>query len=353
MLALKEKLTGCGRFLLLACALVGTCADTAHAGAEGRVLLLEAPEEPSGLLTALQIQLSGLAEPQSVPQPRAASAPQQIEAASRLTRDQGALAAVWVDPPLDRASGAVMLYVVGEREGRALVEVVRVPGDRGPELERTLALKVREVVAELQRAAAAAPVAAQLLPAEPIAPEPEPELPEASWQPLLALGMKLGSQPGLGLARWGLTAGAGPSLASRDLRLSGVLYGDWFPPRDVDRLGDHVRYWELGATLLAHAQLRLPGLWLGASLGPRLLWLQAEGRTVLEASGSAYSNAIWGVAFGVDAEWPLTAYLGLAADLQIEGLSVREHLRVNEQQVVDVGRFRARLGISLVLHPGS
>ena len=33
-----------------------------------------------------------------------------------------------------------MLYVVGEQAGRALVDVVQVPGTEGPELDRALAL---------------------------------------------------------------------------------------------------------------------------------------------------------------------------------------------------------------------
>jgi len=359
--------------LALACGLVGAWAHTTAHAAEPRLLVLEPPGPPSGLLTALQIQLFGLAEPERVVQPLAASPPEQIQAGSALARSRHALASVWVDPPLTHRAGVVLLYVVGEREGRALVEVVRVPGERGPALERTLALKVREVVVELRRSAASTeavasgPSAAQLqqpAPPPPTAasappeqgPEPaaaasaeQPPPAAAAWSALLALGPRLGSQPLLGLSRWGIGLGAGPALGFSRWRFAGVLSADWFPARHSELPGDRVRFWELDAAFVLQAQCLFGPVWLGARVGPQLIYLDASGTTASGATGSPYSNAIWGVAFGVDAELPLSPKVALALDLQLQGLASHERFAVNGRELVDAGQLRLRTGLSLVL----
>jgi hypothetical protein len=356
----------------LACGLVGLWAQAAHA-AEPRLLLVEPPGPASGLLTALQIQLTGLAAPERVVQPLAASAADQIQAGSSLARSRHALASVWIDPPLSRPSGVVMLYVVGEREGRALIEVVRVPGERGPALERTLALKVREVVAELRRAPRSAPAATQLQvprPAPPTAasepvgappPPPAPQSAEAAavppppsaarWSGFLGLGPRLGSQPRLGLSRWGFGLGAGPALTLRAWRFAGLLSADWLPVRRSERSQDRVRFWELDAALMMQVQRNLGPIWLGARIGPQLIYLDASGTTGLGETGQPYNRLIWGMAFGVDAEWPLARAFGLAADLQLQTLASHERFTVNGYELVDAGRLRVRMGLSLVLRP--
>jgi hypothetical protein len=351
----------------LAWGLVAAWAQPAHA-AEPTLVLVEPPGSRSGLLTALQIQLTGLAQPERVVQPMAASPAEQIQQGSALARSRQALASVWVDPPLHRPAGVVMLYVVGEREGRALVEVLSVPGERGPALERTLALKVREIVAELRRgmdsaqAMPSGPSAAQLQPPPPPPPatanadSPPPSAAAAgqapptaaSWSGLLAVGPRLGSQPLLGLTRWGIGLGAGPSLTMQPWRFAGVLSADWYPARESAFAGDRVRFWELDAALFAQAQCLFGPVWLGMRIGPQLIYLDAAGETAFGQTGT-HNNAIWGVAFGVDAEWPLTAQLSLGLDLQVQGLATHERFTVNGKQLVDAGQLRMRSGLSLLL----
>jgi hypothetical protein len=360
---LKKNRVNCW-VLALACGLVGVWAQIAHA-AEPRLLLLEPPGSTSGLLTALRIQLVGLCEAERVVQPLAASAPEQIQAGTDLARSQHALASVWVDPPLSHTSDVVLLYVVGEREGRALVEAVRVHGARGPDLERTLALKVREVIAEMRRSQ----TAAALLPAsaatatgsappsmtKDTAPPPRAAgsttPPTAAWQAVLALGARLGSQPRLGLARWGLGLSVGPVLAQSGWRFEGLLSASWFPAVTSELGGDRVRFWELATAVSAHAQRRVGPVWMGAHVDPQLVWLDASGTTARGVSGAPYSRGIWGVALGADAEWPLGPQLALDADLQLQVLTSRERFTVNQRELVDIGQLRVRFGLSLVLRP--
>jgi hypothetical protein len=336
-------------------------------------LVLESHGAAGGLLSALQIQLSGVAVPERLAVPAAPSAAESIERGSQLVRAHGALAAVWVERA--RAPGPVVLYVVGEREGRALVEVVRVAGDRGPELDRAIALKVREFVAAVQRGQAARPEAAQLLQPE-AAPIPQPsaapESPAAAsesepppdgarsaedaaetarstptWATLAAVGVRLGSQPALGLGRWGFGVTAGPVLQLNRLRLAAALAFDVFPSIRVENAGDQVRFWEWAFGAALHAQLRVGAIWLGARAGPQLVGLNAQAQTRGGTPGAAEPTS-WSLLTGIDAEIPLTLHVSLATSFQLQTLARRLHLDVNDASLVDVGRVRARIALDLL-----
>jgi hypothetical protein len=361
----------------LTCVLV--CAGTASTyAAEARVLLLESHGPSGGLFTALQIQLSGVASPERVAVPASPNMAEGIERGSQLVREHGAIAAVWVER--GRTPGPAVLYVVGEKEGRALVEVVRVPGDRGPELERTIALKVREFVAAIQRGQAARAEAAQLLQPEPPQPqaagsgqapasetlepeqhsEPQPEpgrnedLQEATtgapaWATALAIGVRLGSQPDLGLGRWGFGLTGGPVLELNGLRLAAALHFDAFPSVEVERAGgDLVRFWEWAFGAALHAQVHTGAIWLGGRAGPELVGLDAYGRTGSGREGPRQQPTSWALHAALDAEIPLSHYINLAASLQLQALAQRLKLDVNRHSLVDIGRLRARIGLDLL-----
>src|SRR5947207_9628285 len=137
------------------------------ARADDRVLLVE--DTPGGarrLVSALRIQLTGAAQVAARPAPRARNTPERIRAATALVRVEDALLVVWAEGPIELPDGSsqAILYAVGQREGRALLEVVRVPGGRGPDMDRTLALKVRSMVDDLQRSRRESPSEAMLEP---------------------------------------------------------------------------------------------------------------------------------------------------------------------------------------------
>jgi hypothetical protein len=371
--------------LLLVGALVGGWAPPAHAE-EPRVLVLEPSGAPKGFLVALQIQLSGLATPTRHIVKPLPSAAESIDRASQLVRDARALAAVWVDRGgrgHRRASGGpVIVYVVGERQGRALIEVVRVPGDRGPELDRTVALKVHELVAAMQRGQAARAEAAQLLQTEqppptaaPVpavarveeaptttSPQPsaalpaeQPEQSEEDWSPAAPIwtafgfaGVRLGSQPDLGLSRWGLGFGAGPVLALHTVRLAIALGFEAFPSVTVERDRQRADFWEWTASAMLLAQVQAGSLWLGARAGPQVVGLSAHGTTRENTPGEA-SATEWALGLGLDAEVPLTRFVSLLAGLQVQALVHRLVFTVNDARLVDSGFVRARVGLDLAV----
>jgi hypothetical protein len=245
-----------------------------------------------------------------------------------------------------------------------MIEVVRVPGDHGPDLDRTIALKVRELVAAMRRGQAARPEAAQLLQvaepvsealppsaAQPTAASPS-EQSEATgglpptWGTLAFAGVRLGSQPALGLGRWGFGLGAGPRLELRELRVAVLLAFDMFPSIEVEGASDRIRFWEWAASPALHAQRRTGAIWLGARLGPQLVGLGARGTTRGGVAGSATPTS-WALIVGLDADVMLTSRVSLIAGVQLQALASRLHLAVNAQDLVDLGRVRARIGLDL------
>lgn len=358
MRGLKEKAARSGWLSLLVGVLMGGWASPAHAQ-EPRVLLLEPDGAPTGLHLALQIQLAGIATVERIPQQARASAAQRVEIAGEFARERAALCAVSVEPPPAGADGPAILYAVGEREGRALIEVVRVPGGAGPELDRTLALKVREIVTELILARAAAPAETLLLPPPPAATPGPPATPRLrgaarSRQAVgaaVALGARLGSQPRVGLGRWGVGLAAGPTISRRSLRFAAQLGADWFPPVTVANEGDRARFHELAGTLVLQAQRRIGDVWIGAEAGPQHVWLDAQGTTALERRGRVYRDTLWALVAALGGEIAFGEGLGFAAQLQLQTLLRDQRLTVNGREVVEFGRVRARLGISLTYRP--
>jgi hypothetical protein len=334
-------------------AVAGGLLWAASAHASERVLLLQAPGQAgSGLEGALGVQLVGVAELEVRPLPEAASVPLRIDAARELGQRQDALLVVWSEEPVALPDGSkeAVLYAVGQHEGRALLEVVRVPGGQGPDMDRTLALKVRELVDGLHRARAQSPSAAMLQA-------------DAATQPMTATRPRLGASaalsalgdPGLSArpARLAADVALGPSLLLRDLRLSALATLRWYPQRTVQQDGGTARFDELAPGLTLHSQLRAGPLWLGARSGLALAFTSASGETAARAGGKKYveRTALWQL--GLDVELPLTAELGLRAGLELTTRFVHRRLSVNDVTVVDLGRVSplASIGIAWSVPP--
>jgi hypothetical protein len=345
------------RSLLLAAACA--CSASAARAEAPRVLFLEPSPARPALAATLQIQLLGLAELVSEPDPSGAR-PQgeRIAAASALARGRGLLAVVWTEPPVAAADGSQtgVLYVVGVREGRALVEVLRVPAsaERDPAAaalaaDRTLALKLRELVSELVRAARQAPDAAMLLPppaardsAPPAQAAAEPEPPPLAATPqhglraLVSAGPRLALQPKL--TRLGFGLGGGPSWSAPRWRLSAQLGLDYWPTRSQRRDALEVRFSELWPRLRLGAQLRRRWFWLGVSGGAALVWVDATG---VARTGQAQDDLLLFAAHvGLDFEVALSRRLGLGASVELQSFVRRQSLAVNGQAIVDLGRVR-------------
>lgn len=367
MLRLKEKAAcrwlGCS----LGCAIVLWCSRTL--AAEQHVLLLEQEPSRPALLANLQIQLSSLVRLE----PRTAAAAvggtsERIRAATALARSEGALAVVWIDPTIERQDGGreATLYVVGERDGRALLEVVSVTGAEGPELDRTLALKLREVLTELLTQAQSTPSTALLRPpAEPeereqrepsSAADADPQAaaaesgtasqPPAAWGFVVASGARWVSQPGF--ARWGVGFAAGPTFQLTHFRVGVSLGIDWLaeaserqPPRSasISELVPQLRF-----------QARTGGSRLYATLhtGPALSLITVTGYDPPRTSEHGLTLFSWMA--GVGAELSFGAGWAAAAHVDLQAFTRRERIAVDDVNLIDLGRVRAVVGLELLWH---
>jgi hypothetical protein len=312
----------------------------ARADAAPKVLFAEDSAGPprTELLLALRIQLTGVAEIEgrSLALPSSTSA--RIDAASALASAENALAVVWTEGPVQTADGSqeAILYVVGQSHGRALLEVVRVPGNSGPDMDRTLALKVREIIDTLRRAQSSTPRADALVPNLSPAGANEPA---ARFTAAAALGVLGAAQSGTPLGQWGATLAAGPRLYGRALRLSGMLGLVLLPRSEVRKADARVGLVEITPSLYAHGQAKVGWLWLGARAGFALAFVTADGSNARGARGVA-SEELPSMLLGLDAELPLGSDLGLCLGVQLETRLRRQRFAVDERQIADLGRLR-------------
>jgi len=361
---------------LLTVAFLAAQGPKVRAQAQDRVLLVQeagAPARPE-LLLALRIQLTGAAEVETAAVPDSQSTTARIESASVLAGAENALAVVWTEGPIVTQDGSqeAVLYVVGQQHGRALLEVVRVPGDSGPDMDRTLALKVREIVDALQAARAHAPGAALLTPtgtaqktSARAAPSPTPApspgsspapsspAAEAHWTAAAALGVLASAQAGAAYGQWGAGIGVGPrlNLAANTLRLSGMLGLALYPRTEVQKAGARVGIVEITPSLALHAQSKQGPLWLGARVGGALAFISADGRNAQGTRGVA-DQQLASLLFGVDAELPLGANLGVSLAVALEAHLRRQRFAVDDKQVADLSRLRPLAMLALTWSGG-
>jgi hypothetical protein len=350
-----SRLKGKSSFVVI----LGGLLWAAGAHADDRVLLLENVGQPSqALSTALGVQLIGVAELQVRGMPEVAVLPARIRAARELGQREDALLVVWAEKSVDLPDGTqeAVLYAVGQREGRALLEVVRVPGGLGPDMDRTLALKVREMVDELHRNQARTPSEAMLQPVRP--PPPKPTAPSSAQGPRFGAELGLGGLAAVGgppagePARWGAAATGGPVMLDEPLRLSARAELSWLPPVTAQRAGAQVRFGELVPALVLHGQLRQGPLWLGARTGFGLAFVDATGSTSSTGLSAhrTVRTALWLV--GLELELPVAAGFGLLLGVELRARFRNQRFEVNGNEVVDLGRLRPLVGLALTWTTG-
>jgi hypothetical protein len=331
------------------------------------VVLLELEPTPPALLASLQIQLSSLVQLL----PRTASdamsgMSERVRSASALARSEGALAVVWIDPAIERSDGGreATLYVVGERDGRALVEVVSVTGEQGPELDRTLALKLREILAELLSQPSPVPSSALLRPERAVDEPREPgsaadgrqpesaaessttTRPESAWGLSVAVGPRWVSQPWM--ARWGVGIAAGPTLQLTHVRLGVALGLDWLPEASEQLTPLSASISELLPQLRFQVQVGGPSLFATLHTGPALSLLTATGYAPPRESERGLALFSWLV--GVGGELAFGAGWGCAAHADLYVFTRHQRIDVENVNLIDLGRVRAAIGLDLLGH---
>jgi hypothetical protein len=324
------------RTLLVIAATLGTVTSAAHA--QPRVLVMrraEGPDRPA-FDQALRIQLVGEAELSTGPPLGGETLPDRVEEAAAAVGREDAVIGAWLESGETR--GELHLFIVGRRRQRALIEVARLPADQGPDVDRTLALKVREVLdSVLASQSERADVAGAL------------DTVGGRGRFTVALGFFAATPSGSVDHQLGASLGAHLGLPLGPLMAEAAV-GMRFPTdlsASRGRVG-RVSIDELSPWLDLHLHGGDGDLRVGGYAGVVLRVLMAEGVTDAGTVGTA---TVLAPALGLGAEgrlrlgdW-LWLGLGLGGELTLH----RPAFSLNRREVADVGRLRAVGQLSLVI----
>ena len=341
--------------LLLALLLAPLCAlaPRGRAYAEDTVLLLEHHALRPGLCSALRIQLAGLASVRCRPDLDDALPARLAHASREVARDDAHLGVLLEHDP-DPA--LVRMYLVGGTQGdRAVLEIERIEDRAAPEVDRSLALKVREtletllalppaVVAPLAVTLAPEPPRAAVAEAETLARTPSPRE-EARFSALLEAGAGIT----LGTRRRAVGAVlAGARVARRALGAELAVGGRLSGPAHVRSRWGVVdeSEWGLVASLRGHVAVGRFRLGVLAEVGYDRL--TARGVTPSGTVGEARA-ALAHVGAGLDLRVRLRgdAWLRLAPTVELDPIAHR--FALDERVVLDRGRVRAVVPLSLLI----
>jgi hypothetical protein len=316
-------------------------------GTQVVLLLAEAPR--GGLVDALRIHLPPGTRVIVGPPPRAPSVADRIrEAQEGLSDHRGGALAMWLDEDrLDGAERQVVVYLVARRKGSALVEIVSVRAGAIEELDRAIAVKVREVLDALREAERGLPAA--LARPEPEAAAPARGASPSSIEPAMTLELDL-----LGATS---TATADPQLGGQvaaGLALQGT---GWLADLVATaRIATPLSY-ETGAGSVEVNEVAFGGaaraLWVFgafsvggfAHAGARVL--DGKGTTPLGAVGSA-DRLVPFLSTGPEMRVMLVRRLSVRAAVGVDFSLVRQRFSVNGQPVLDVGPARGAAEVGLV-----
>jgi hypothetical protein len=304
-------------------------------GGEVTVVVLEqAGQEPRrAFVQALRIQLADLAAVVEGGRVAEGTLAARVEEAAAAVAQAGGTFALWLD---QAGGGDFVLHVVGRRAGRAIVEIVRMPAAAdGPETDRALAIKARDVIEEiLAPAATAAPDAAVAL-ARALRPSAPPARAALAYTVEVgAVGAGGPSRPRGGLAlaaalRLDGAAGMTFELHGAARFVSDITAAD---ERGAITVGEQSA--AIGIRLLAAGRVGVGG---AVELGAR--WLHAEGTTSAGTTGTT-SNAVPTVAAGPALRLPLRPGVELRAAVVAEVALWRQRFALNGEPFLDLGRVR-------------
>jgi hypothetical protein len=269
------------------------------------------------------------------------------------------------------ASGAAQMVIWSERvnerehdlrcvvlqQGQAArATSVRLQGPWGPALERTIALKVRELLDDQARAPPATP-SAQAAPAlpppalPPAAHAPEPgQAPAMVISPLLETGVRGMTPSGNGGAQAALGVGAGAAMASAASRLELWLDVAWASPLEATNMAGQVTTHEWRPELSVHALRRVDPGWLGGYLGFALRVVGAHGTTAAGEGGDR-TETVPALSAGGEGRLRLLGALWARCALGAELALKAQRFAVDHQTVLELGTLRGRAELSLVFSP--
>lgn len=340
------------------------CAQSRDVGLLPRAVLIQPEGEPirPDLEPSLRIQLRSSAELSALSRRLPADLPSRLALAGEVADAEQADWLLWIEPAeAERSAGEpsaaseqVVLYLVGRREGRALVEVVRVPASEGPEADRSLALKVGELIDAHGSAKPALgnKVVASPAPALAEAP-PSPVTPAADEpRPRVQLWLEAGGQLALGGdagAALDVLVALGPSVAVSTLLIALPVELTVGLPRRVEQSGDEAEWSELGVALWAKLATRLDRLLLGGGLGAKLVFTDVEGTAASGKRGDAH-DLLPALLASADGELLFTESFGARLALGAELRSKRRHFVLEGENIGNTGRVVPFARLSLIWH---
>ncbi len=334
--------------------LVGWLTFSAAAQAEAAVVLFErAPLRP-GLCAALRIQLSGSAEVRCVADGTAPGLAERLEGARARLRSDAATLGVLLERDADPS--LVRMYLVSAEGEQAALSIERIEDRPEPDVDRSLALKVRdayELIGFVQRelpqaepAAAAAVLAPPPAAAARVSTVPNATTPVAP-EPYLHAFVELGGGLTLGGALRGLghaLLGVG-KVGSRQRYEFGVGARLATDEERANAAGVKVRLTERGPLLAARLTYRTGRLELGGAIQLYLAF------TTADADGFRGQKP------------PITPVIALAPDLRLrlfplaylrfapsfELATMRQRYTVDNRLVIERDYFGASLTLALVI----
>jgi hypothetical protein len=323
------------------------------ARADDAVILFERDRLRPGLCAALRIQLADAAKVRCEAEPPDTALPERIANAAARVKEHEARIGLFLERDPDPQ--LVRMYIVAAESDQAVVAIERIEDRPEPDVDRSLALKVRDAffVIEQVTERPKTPLAAVVAPV-PSAPPPNAEAlsrPEAVAQPALSssryeVWLDVGGGLSFVSATRGLFAGVvGLAWAREGLRLE-LGVGARFLSQHTDTQGGaRVSENEQGPLLSLRVLLERTRFAIGGLLSPTVIVSQARGS---ERGGSGDDRKILaGVGLGLDLRVRLLPAVSLRFAPGVEWLIPHQRYAVSEQVVTDLGRARLLLPLSL------
>jgi hypothetical protein len=350
-LILRQNVPVRGLFVSVLVWLLGCALAEAQAGV---VLFERAPLRP-GLCAALRIQLSGSAEVRCVADVAASSLAERLNATRARLRDEGELIGVLLerdsDPRLVR-----MYLVTGEGE-QATLAIERIEDRPEPDVDRSLALKVRdayEVIAFVDRALPAREASAAVLAkrgsrsaeaqaSQGVQPAPAPEGPH--WLSFVEIGggLSLGdSVRGVGSALLGL--GRASARRRYELALGARMLSRQHESSSLGKISVAER----GPVLSLRALARRKRLELGAFAELFVAVSSAEGFPADGEPGQQHvATAVLGLGPDLRLRMFRSAYLRFTPSLEL--WTTNQRFALDHQVLIERGHVSASLPLSLLI----
>jgi len=304
------------------------------------VLVMTNPQASgSGFFDSLRIQLVNSGVVRAGPVLSRGGLADKLKRASNLAAQQQAQLVVWIEPRSGGGGSEYVLFVVNPKKGASNVELFRIRARPGPDLDRTLALKVSDVLDQV--------IAGKAVPSSVWVMEPPPlyEAPPRHRWTVVATGhATLGT--GEPSAQGALAVGAGRQIDWQRYALNygGVIAGDFGVSRVA--VEGEVSTRELVPGAFASLMRRLGDTSVGLSVGARLRLVQAKGRTMNNNTGDRVV-AVPTFAAGMEVRVGLSNHLQLRFVVGGDLATRRRKFAVNDEELVDLGLFRGEVQIGL------